>query len=41
MTEKEIEIVMLALSGKPTVTTAAFADKVENILRSYKEHKDE
>jgi hypothetical protein len=39
MTEKEIEIVMNALSGTPTVTSAAFADKVEKILREYKENE--
>lgn len=37
MTEKEIEIVMNALSGTPTVTSAEFANKVELILRKYKE----
>lgn len=39
MTEKEIEVVMNALCGHPTVTTAEFATKVENILRNYKEKK--
>lgn len=34
MTEKEIEIVMNALAGTPTVTTAEFADKVERILKN-------
>jgi hypothetical protein len=42
MTEKEIEIVMNALAGTPTVTASKFADKVEKILRGYKEDgKDE
>ena len=40
MTEKEIEIVMNALAGIPTVTTAEFANKVEKILREYKECDD-
>ena len=39
MSEKEIEIVMNALSGTPTVTTAEFANKVERILRKYMEDK--
>ena len=38
MTEKEIEVVMNALSGTPTVTSAEFANKVEKILRNYKEN---
>jgi hypothetical protein len=37
MTEKEIEIIMNALAGIPTVTTSEFADKVEKILREHKE----
>lgn len=37
MTEKEIEIVMNALVGIPTVTAAEFANKVEKILREYKD----
>lgn len=37
MNEKEIQIVMSALSGTPTVTTSEFADRVEKALRSYKE----
>ena len=37
MTEKEIETVMNALAGTPTVTTTEFANKVEKILREYKE----
>ena len=37
MNEKEIEIVMNALSGTPTVTSVEFANKVERILREYKE----
>lgn len=36
MTEKEIEIVMNALSGTPTVTSAEFANKVDEILRDHK-----
>ena len=41
MTEKEIEVVMNALAGMPTLTTSKFADKVEKILRDYKENGDE
>lgn len=41
MSEKEIEVVMNALSGTPTVTTSDFANKVEYILRNYREDKDE
>ena len=41
MTEKEIEIVMNALSGTPTLTTSKFADKVEKILRDYREKDNE
>ena len=37
MTEKEIEVVMNALAGEPTLTSAEFANKVEKILRNYKE----
>lgn len=37
MTEEEIKTVMDALCGCPIVTTAEFADKVEKILREYKE----
>lgn len=33
LTEKEIEIIMNALAGYPTLTTAQFANKVERILR--------
>ena len=40
MTEKEIEIVMNALAGMPTVTTTEFANKVEKILRKYKDSDD-
>ena len=40
MTEKEIKIVMDALVGTPTLTTAEFADRVEKILREYKEPDD-
>ena len=40
MNEEEIEIVMNALAGYPTLTSAAFADKVEKILREYKESED-
>lgn len=40
MTEKEIEIVMNALAGIPTVTTVEFANKVEKILRKYKDSDD-
>lgn len=35
MTEREIEIVMNALSGTPTVTSSNLADKVYRILRNY------
>lgn len=35
ITEKEIETVMNALSGSPTVTSSNLADKVERILRNY------
>ena len=38
--EEEIEIVMNALAGYPTVTTSEFADKVEKVLRNYKESED-
>lgn len=41
LTEKEIQIVMNALSGTPTLTTSKFADKIETILRDYKENKHE
>ncbi len=42
MTEMEIEVVMNALAGEPIVTTAAFADKVEAILRQHlQEHLEE
>lgn len=37
MTDEEIEVVMNALAGYPVETTAEFADKVERILRGYKE----
>ena len=37
MTEKEIEVVMNALAGKPTLTSVELANKVEKILRNYKE----
>lgn len=37
LTEKEIQIVMNALNGTPTLTTSKFADKIETILRKYKE----
>ena len=40
MNEEEIEIVMNALAGYPTVTTSEFADKVEKVLRNYKESED-
>lgn len=40
MTEYEIEIVMNALAGTPTVTTAEFANQVEKILRESKESDD-
>lgn len=39
LTEKEIQIVMNALNGTPTLTTSKFADKIETILRKYKENK--
>ena len=32
LTEKEIQIVMNALNGTPTLTTSKFADKIETIL---------
>lgn len=35
ITEKEIEAVMNALAGTPTVTTPEFADKIEKKLRSH------
>lgn len=35
LTKQEIEIVMNALAGTPTLTTATFANKIENILRQY------
>ena len=35
MNEEEIKIVMNALAGYPTLTSAAFADKVKKILREY------
>lgn len=41
LTEKEIQIVMNALNGTPILTTSKFADKIETILRKYKENKDE
>ena len=41
LTEKEIQIVMNALNGTTTLTTSKFADKIETILRKYKENKDE
>ena len=31
---------MNALAGYPTITTSEFADKVEKILRNYKESED-
>lgn len=40
VTEEEIETVMNALVGIPTVTTAKFANKVEKILRKYKGSDD-
>lgn len=40
ITEQEIKIVMNALAGIPTVTTAELANKVEKILREYKECDD-
>lgn len=40
VTEEEIETVMNALAGIPTVTTAEFANKVEKILRKYKDSDD-
>lgn len=40
MTEQEIKIVMDALAGTPTVTTAEFANRVEKILRESKENDD-
>lgn len=41
MSEKEIQTVMSALPGTPTVTTSEFADRVEKALRSYKESGDD
>ena len=40
MNEEEIKIVMGALAGYPTLTSAAFADKMKKILREYKESED-
>lgn len=40
MTEKEIEVVMNDLAGKPTLTFVEFANKVEKILRNYKESEE-
>ena len=41
MTEREIEIVMNALAGHPTVTTSEFANRVEKILRAESQrHKE-
>jgi hypothetical protein len=40
VTEEEIETVMNALAGIPTVTTTKFANKVEKILRKYKGSDD-
>lgn len=37
MSEKEIQIVMDALAGHPVTTTSEFANRVEQILRNYKE----
>lgn len=37
ITEKEIEVVMNALAGETTLTSVEFANKVEKILRNYKE----
>lgn len=37
MTEKEIAVVMNALAREPTLTSVEFANKVEKILRNYKE----
>lgn len=37
LTESEINLVMIALSGTPVVTTSEFADKIEKILRQYME----
>lgn len=39
MTEKEIEVVMNALAGELTLTSVEFANKVEKILRNYKENE--
>lgn len=33
LTDAEIEIVMRALAGEPILTSSAFANKVERILR--------
>ena len=37
LTESEINLVMIALSGTPVVTTSEFADKIEKILRQHME----
>lgn len=37
MNEKEIQIVMDALAGHPVTTTSEFVNRVEQILRNYKE----
>ena len=36
VTEEEIETVMNALAGTPTVTSAEFTNKIKKILREYK-----
>ena len=35
VTEKDIRLVMNALAGYPTTTSAKFTDKIERILRQY------
>ena len=40
ITEVEINLVMMALSGSPVVTTSEFADKVEKILRQHMEEEN-
>ena len=37
ITEIEIKLVMMALAGRPIVTTSDLADRVEKILRQHME----
>ena len=39
ITEREIDLVMMALSGNPVVTTSELADKVEKILKQHTEEE--